>query len=211
MDVEKIARKVITLGTLGDSKVGKTQLTEVYIENKFNIEHITTIGYNVLSKKVNIKINNKEKELKIKIWDTTGQERFKTLTSQYYNGADGALLIFDVTNKESFERINFWMNELNEKKKLNELGLLLIGNKIDLVNKRIIDKEEAENFAKNNNLSYYETSALKNININNIIIDIAKQCLNNIKRNDENIINNSINEKKMIIENIGGNKKKKCC
>ena len=97
------------------------------------------------------------------------------------------------------------------KKKLNELGLLLIGNKIDLVNKRIIDKEEAENFAKNNNLSYYETSALKNININNIIIDIAKQCLNNIKRNDENIINNSINEKKMIIENIGGNKKKKCC
>ena len=198
---------VIKILTLGDSGVGKTSIIQKFINDKFNQSMLSTIGVDFQSKVIiidNIKV-------KLKIWDTTGQERFKTLTSQYYNGADGALLIFDVTNKESFERINFWMNELNEKKKLNELGLLLIGNKIDLVNKRIIDKEEAENFAKNNNLSYYETSALKNININNIIIDIAKQCLNNIKRNDENIINNSINEKKMIIENIGGNKKKKCC
>jgi small GTP-binding protein len=198
---------VIKILTLGDTGVGKTSIIQKFVNDKFSQNMLSTIGVDFQSKI--IMIDNTK--VKLKIWDTTGQERFKTLTSQYYNGADGALLIFDVTNKESFERINFWMNELNEKKKLNELGLLLIGNKIDLVNKRIIDKEEAENFAKNNNLSYYETSALKNININNIIIDIAKQCLNNIKRNDENIINNSINEKKMIIENIGGNKKKKCC
>ena len=198
---------VIKILTLGDSGVGKTSIIQKFVNDKFNQNMLSTIGVDFQSKV--IIINNTK--IKLKIWDTTGQERFKTLTSQYYNGADGALLIFDVTSKLSFERINFWINELKEKKKLNELGLLLIGNKIDLVNKRIIDKEEAENFAKNNNLSYYETSALKNININNIIIDIAKQCLNNIKRNDENIINNSINEKKMIIENIGGNKKKKCC
>ena len=198
---------VIKILTLGDTGVGKTSIIQKFVNDKFSQNMLSTIGVDFQSKI--IMIDNTK--VKLKIWDTTGQERFKTLTSQYYNGADGALLIFDVTNKESFKRINFWMNELNEKKKLNELGLLLIGNKIDLVNKRIIDKEEAENFAKNNNLSYYETSALKNININNIIIDIAKQCLNNIKRNDENIINNSINEKKMIIENIGGNKKKKCC
>ena len=198
---------VIKILTLGDSGVGKTSIIQKFVNDKFSQNMLSTIGVDFQSKI--IMIDNTK--VKLKIWDTTGQERFKTLTSQYYNGADGALLIFDVTNKESFKRINFWMNELNEKKKLNELGLLLIGNKIDLVNKRIIDKEEAENFAKNNNLSYYETSALKNININNIIIDIAKQCLNNIKRNDENIINNSFNEKKMIIENIGGNKKKKCC
>jgi small GTP-binding protein len=198
---------VIKILTLGDTGVGKTSIIQKFVNDKFSQNMLSTIGVDFQSKI--IMIDNTK--VKLKIWDTTGQERFKTLTSQYYNGADGALLIFHVTNKESFERINFWMNELNEKKKLNELGLLLIGNKIDLVNKRIIDKEEAENFAKNNNLSYYETSALKNININNIIIDIAKQCLNNIKRNDENIINNSINEKKMIIENIGGNKKKKCC
>ena len=198
---------VIKILTLGDTGVGKTSIIQKFVNDKFSQNMLSTIGVDFQSKI--IMIDNTK--VKLKIWDTTGQERFKTLTSQYYNGADGALLIFDVTSKLSFERINFWMNELNEKKKLNELGLLLIGNKIDLVNKRIIDKEEAENFAKNNNLSYYETSALKNININNIIIDIAKQCLNNIKRNDENIINNSINEKKMIIENIGGNKKKKCC
>ena len=198
---------VIKILTLGDTGVGKTSIIQKFVNDKFSQNMLSTIGVDFQSKI--IMIDNTK--VKLKIWDTTGQERFKTLTSQYYNGADGALLIFDVTSKLSFERINFWINELKEKKKLNELGLLLIGNKIDLVNKRIIDKEEAENFAKNNNLSYYETSALKNININNIIIDIAKQCLNNIKRNDENIINNSINEKKMIIENIGGNKKKKCC
>ena len=132
---------------------------------------LSTIGVDFQSKE--IIINNTK--IKLKIWDTTGQERFKTLTSQYYNGADGALLIFDVTSKLSFERINFWINELKEKKKLNELGLLLIGNKIDLNEKRNVKKEEAEEFAKEYNINYYETSALQNINIKNIINDIAQQ------------------------------------
>ena len=198
---------VIKILTLGDSGVGKTSIIQKFVNDKFNQNMLSTIGVDFQSKE--IIINNTK--IKLKIWDTTGQERFKTLTSQYYNGADGALLIFDVTNKESFERINFWMNELNEKKKLNELGLLLIGNKIDLNEKRNVKKEEAEEFAKEYNINYYETSALQNINIKNIINDIAQQCLNKIQKNDEFYFQNSLNEKKMIIDNISNNKKKKCC
>jgi small GTP-binding protein len=198
---------VIKILTLGDSGVGKTSIIQKFINEKFNQSMLSTIGVDFQSKVIiidNIKV-------KLKIWDTTGQERFKTLTSQYYNGADGALLIFDITSKMTFDRISFWMNELNEKKKLNELGLLLIGNKIDLNDKRTVDKEEAEIFARENNINYYETSASKNININNVINDIAKQCLNIIKKNEERNYENSMNEKKMIIENIGETKKKKCC
>ena len=196
---------VIKILTLGDSGVGKTSIIQKFINDKFNQSMLSTIGVDFQSKVIiidNIKV-------KLKIWDTTGQERFKTLTSQYYNGADGALLIFDITSKMTFDRISFWMNELNEKKKLNELGLLLIGNKIDLNDKRTVDKEEAEIFARENNINYYETSASKNININNVINDIAKQCLNIIKKNEERNYENSMNEKKMIIENIGETKKKK--
>ena len=198
---------VIKILTLGDSGVGKTSIIQKFINDKFNQSMLSTIGVDFQSKVIiidNIKV-------KLKIWDTTGQERFKTLTSQYYNGADGALLIFDITSKMTFDRISFWMNELNEKKKLNELGLLLIGNKIDLNDKRTVDKEEAEIFARENNINYYDTSASKNININNVINDIAKQCLNIIKKNEERNYENSMNEKKMIIENIGETKKKKCC
>jgi small GTP-binding protein len=198
---------VIKILTLGDSGVGKTSIIQKFVNDKFNQNMLSTIGVDFQSKE--IIINNTK--IKLKIWDTTGQERFKTLTSQYYNGADGALLIFDVTSKLSFERINFWINELKEKKKLNELGLLLIGNKIDLNEKRNVKKEEAEEFAKEYNINYYETSALQNINIKNIINDIAQQCLNKIQKNDEFYFQNSLNEKKMIIDNISNNKKKKCC
>ena len=198
---------VIKILTLGDSGVGKTSIIQKFINDKFSQNMLSTIGVDFQSKVIiidNIKV-------KLKIWDTTGQERFKTLTSQYYNGADGALLIFDITSKMTFDRISFWMNELNEKKKLNELGLLLIGNKIDLNDKRKVDKEEAETFAKENNINYYETSAFKNININEVIQDIAKQCLNIIKKNEEKNFQFSLHEKKMVIENIGENKKKGCC
>ena len=103
---------VIKILTLGDTGVGKTSIIQKFVNDKFSQNMLSTIGVDFQSKI--IMIDNTK--VKLKIWDTTGQERFKTLTSQYYNGADGALLIFDVTNKESFERINFWMNELNEKK-----------------------------------------------------------------------------------------------
>ena len=209
MDVEKIARKVITLGTLGDSKVGKTQLTEVYIENKFNIEHITTIGYNVLSKKVNIKINNKEKELKIKIWDTTGQERFRSISTQYIKNCLGILLVYAVNNKESFNNIISWMNEIEEKKCNENVPIVLVGNKIDLKDEREVSYEEGDNFAKKFNLKFFECSAKEGINVNeafqyliNSVVEIYK---------DEFILNDKDNKKILLDDNSKKKEKSGCC
>jgi small GTP-binding protein len=145
------------------------------------------------------------------IWDTAGEERFRNIASQYYNGADGALLIFDITKKSSFERIVYWINELSQKKNINELGLLLVGNKIDLEKERQVQKEEAERFAKENNLKYYEVSAAKNINIDNMMLDIIKQCVSNIQKRDSDAFRDSINDAYQIISDIQNKKNKNCC
>ena len=126
MDVEKIVRQVITLGTLGDTEVGKTQISEVYIENKFTIEHISTIGYNCLTKNIKLKIDNKENNIKIKIWDTTGQERFRSICTQYVKNCIGILLVYAINKKESFENLTNWMDEIEGKKSRENIPIVLI-------------------------------------------------------------------------------------
>ena len=193
--------------TLGDTTVGKTSIVLQYTTQKYNTQILSTIGVDFKSKVINID-NNKVKML---IWDTAGEERFRNIASQYYNGADGALLIFDITKKSSFERIVYWINELSQKKNINELGLLLVGNKIDLEKERQVQKEEAERFAKENNLKYYEVSAAKNINIDNMMLDIIKQCVSNIQKRDSDAFRDSINDAYQIISDIQNKKNKNCC
>ena len=189
---------MIKILTLGDTTVGKTSIVLQYTTQKYNTQILSTIGVDFKSKVINID-NNKVKML---IWDTAGEERFRNIASQYYNGADGALLIFDITKKSSFERIVYWINELSQKKNINELGLLLVGNKIDLEKERQVQKEEAERFAKENNLKYYEVSAAKNINIDNMMLDIIKQCISNIQKRDSDAFRDSINDAYQIISDI---------
>ena len=198
---------MIKILTLGDTTVGKTSIVLQYTTQKYNTQILSTIGVDFKSKVINID-NNKVKML---IWDTAGEERFRNIASQYYNGADGALLIFDITKKSSFERIVYWINELSQKKNINELGLLLVGNKIDLEKERQVQKEEAERFAKENNLKYYEVSAAKNINIDNMMLDIIKQCVSNIQKRDSDAFRDSINDAYQIISDINNKKNKNCC
>jgi small GTP-binding protein len=198
---------MIKILTLGDTTVGKTSIVLQYTTQKYNTQILSTIGVDFKSKVINID-NNKVKML---IWDTAGEERFRNIASQYYNGADGALLIFDITKKSSFERIVYWINELSQKKNINELGLLLVGNKIDLEKERQVQKEEAERFAKENNLKYYEVSAAKNINIDNMMLDIIKQCVSNIQKRDSDAFRDSINDAYQIISDIQNKKNKNCC
>ncbi len=198
---------MIKILTLGDTTVGKTSIVLQYTTQKYNTQILSTIGVDFKSKVINID-NNKVKML---IWDTAGEERFRNIASQYYNGADGALLIFDITKKSSFERIVYWINELSQKKNINELGLLLVGNKIDLEKERQVQKEEAERFAKENNLKYYEVSAAKNINIDNMMLDIIKQCISNIQKRDSDAFRDSINDAYQIISDIHNKKNKNCC
>ena len=193
--------------TLGDTTVGKTSIILRFTKENYTQNRLATIGVDFKSKIMQIENNR----VKVLIWDTAGQERFKNIASQYYNGGDGAILVFDITNKNSFERISYWLNELNQKKDLNEMALVLVGNKKDLNQNREISFEQAELFAKKNNIKYFETSAEENIGIDEVMNYIVSECINIIKKRNEDAFRESIQESNMVLSNFNVAKKKGCC
>ena len=193
--------------TLGDTTVGKTSIILRFTKEKYTENRLATIGVDFKSQIMQIENNR----VKVLIWDTAGQERFKNIASQYYNGGDGAILVFDITNKNSFERISYWLNELNQKKDLNEMALVLVGNKKDLNQNREISFEQADLFAKENNIKYFETSAQENIGIDEVMNYIVGECVSIIKKRNEDAFRESIQESNMVLSNFNVTKKKGCC
>lgn len=184
---------------LGETGVGKTCVILRYTDNKFTRNQMSTVGIDF---KIKI-LEYNSKNIKLLIWDTAGQERFRNITNQYYNGADGIVLIYDVTNRKSFDNVTYWMNQIGTKSDRDKIGLILVGNKTD-EEKREVSKKEGELFAKNNEIEYIETSALSNHNINECFNDLLKQIL----QRKEIKIEESIKEDKgnvIKLNNIGGN------
>ena len=192
--------------TLGDSTVGKTSIILRFTKDKYSQNRLATIGVDFKSQIMQVD----NSRVKVLIWDTAGQERFKNIASQYYNGGDGAILVFDITNKSTFDRITYWLDELNQKKNINEMALVLVGNKIDLKENREVTFEDAELFAKQNNIKYFETSAEENIGIDEVMNYIVGECVSIIKKRNEDAFRESIQESNMILSNFNS-KKKKCC
>jgi small GTP-binding protein len=149
---------------IGDSTVGKTSLLYRYTEDKFSTQHLATVGIDYFTKDEDFD----NKLVRIKVWDTAGQERYKSLTSAFFRNAQGIILVYDVSNIETFENLKYWIQsiDLNLGEK-NDIKKIIVGNKIDL--EREVPKTEAENFAKQKNVAYYETSAKQNIGINESI------------------------------------------
>jgi small GTP-binding protein len=180
------ANYVIKLLTLGETEVGKTSIVLRYSDDKFHEDKIATIGIDF-----KIKIIRKGNEvIKVSIYDTAGEERFKTLIKHYYRGANGILLIFDLTKKSTFDKLNFWLEDLRENSdNIDNLYIHLIGNKNDLEEQRAISFEEATNFAKKNKLPYMEVSAKTGKNIKNLFDEVIKgamiKMINNLKENDK--------------------------
>ena len=180
------ANYVIKLLTLGETEVGKTSIVLRYSDDKFHEDKTATIGIDF-----KIKIIRKGKEvIKVSIYDTAGEERFKTLIKHYYRGANGILLIFDLTKKSTFDKLNFWLEDLRENSdNIDNLYIHLIGNKNDLEEQRAISFEEATNFAKKNKLPYMEVSAKTGKNIRNLFDEVIKgamiKMINNLKENDK--------------------------
>ena len=141
--------------TIGESGVGKTCILRRFVENKFLKNHLATIGIDFKTKTLNI--NNQE--IKLKIWDTAGQERFRNITTQYYKGADGIVLVYDVTDEASYEKIKDWMDQILSNTQQEEIGLVLLGNKCDM-EPRNVTEEQGKKMAEDLKISYFETSAL---------------------------------------------------
>ena len=141
--------------TIGESGVGKTCILRRFVENKFLKNRLATIGIDFKTKTLNI--NNQE--IKLKIWDTAGQERFRNITTQYYKGADGIVLVYDVTDEASYEKIREWMEQIHSNTQKEEIGLVLLGNKCDM-EPRNVTEDMGNKMAEELKTDYFETSAL---------------------------------------------------
>jgi Ras-related protein Rab-1A len=197
----------LKLMILGDSSVGKSSILRKYCKNEFLDKYIATIGIDFQIKNVNI--NNKK--IKVQIWDTAGQERFHVLTKSYYNSSDGFIIIYDITNKESFDNISNWIEQITSIVGKN-VKCIIFGNKKDLKEKRKVEFDEGKELAEKYNCNFFETSAKEGDNIEEGFLNITTDILSDIKSVKERRNNSSIlkTQKKKQIKNKH-NDKKGCC
>ena len=202
------ANYIIKLLTLGDTEVGKTSIVLRYSDDKFHQNKISTIGVDF---KVKMVTKGNEK-IKISIYDTAGQERFKNIVKHYYKGANGILLIYDISKRITFEKLQFWLDDLKENADIDNLFIYLVGNKNDKVEEREVSFEEGNKFAKEKNLPFIEVSAKTGENINQLFDDMIKGTILKIVNFDKkyNNLSNSINLSFLDKESVF-QRKKFCC
>ena len=185
---------------LGESRVGKTSLIKQYTKEQFGGVYLTTVGMDFQDKIIDIE----GKKVRLQIWDTAGQERFRNVTKSYFQSSHGFVLVYDITDKTTFEKTNFWMEQI----KLNgpeNPKLILVGNKCDLSNERKVSIEEGENFAKKNNIKFFESSAKEGTNVNELFLELGKLIYQDSKGKEEK------KTVKLGSTTQSKKEKKKCC
>jgi Ras-related protein Rab-2A len=164
---------------IGESGVGKSCLLLQFTDKRFEPLFDMTIGVEFGAR--SIQLNNQE--VKLQIWDTAGQESFRSITRSYYRGACGALLVFDVTNRASFQSLQGWLDDARANCNV-PITVMLVGNKSDLESKRQVPKEEAQAFAEEKGLSYIETSAKTAANVDEAFIATAQAIYDKVQRGE---------------------------
>ena len=191
---------------LGNSNVGKSSLFLRFVDDIWNDTFVPTIGVDFKIKTFDID----EKKIKMQIWDTAGQERFKNIIASYYRGAHGILLLYDVTDRDSFKNLNNWLIEIEKNANKNVLKIL-IGNKTDLEDKRVISYNQGKEFADNYGLKFIETSVKKNLNVNEAFDTLGRELMK--ASGDKKIIKQPPNKKISVakVKDLNNNEKKKGC
>ncbi|XP_019869147.1 ras-related protein Rab-35 [Aethina tumida] len=188
---------------IGDSGVGKSSLLLRFSDNTFTGSYITTIGVDFKIKTVSMD----GLKVKLQIWDTAGQERFRTITSTYYRGTHGVIVVYDVTNGESFANVKRWLHEIEQNCEV--VNRVLVGNKNDTPERKVVLTEDAQRFADTMNIQLFETSAKDNINVEEMFMAVTKLVLDSkleMKQRQNNDSEGTVVLKK---SNKGG--KKRCC
>ena len=202
MKIESDFEFQIKLVIIGDSGVGKTNFIFQFTEGRFSNIHVTTVGFDYKSKI--IKLPSSKKNVKLQIWDTAGQERYMAINKNLFQKVQGIILMYDLTNRDSFEHVSNWLNLV--KQNASSKIIILVANKSDLEDeKRIVSKEEGERIAENNNILFFEGSGSSGDNVDKIFTTIAEEIYKNImeERNDKNNGSLVLNRKKK--------EKKNCC
>ncbi|GFZ02775.1 RAB GTPase homolog A4D [Actinidia rufa] len=161
---------VFKIVLIGDSAVGKSQLLTRFARNEFNLDSKATIGVEFQTKTLVID----HKTVKAQIWDTAGQERYRAVTSAYYRGSVGAMLVYDITKRQSFDHMARWLDELRTHADKN-IVIMLVGNKSDLGTLRDVPTDDAKEFAQRENLFFMETSALEATNVETAFLTILTE------------------------------------
>ena len=198
-----LQRTVIPLMLLGDGQVGKTSLILRLTGNKYDDSLMTTIGKESFIYQINLH----DRELKMKIWDTAGQERFKSMTVNVIKSVDGLILVYSISNEETFKNIDVWLRQLNDISDISKKPIIIVGNKSDLNESRAVTYEEGQSYAKSHGYHFYETSAKTGQNVKEAFYDIFEQLYELLKGeimdSKESIDYSSLKIKKV--------KKKNCC
>ena len=194
---------------IGDKTVGKSCIINQFIEKQFVNEYIPTIGSDKIKKEIEIE----GEKLKLEIWDTVGQEQYRAVNKIFIKNAQIALIVYDITNRKSFENLNNWYNLIFEINKDSNVIVGVTGNKTDLYENQVVDSEEGKNFADEKKISFFETSAKDYESIENVFIQLSKIYINKVQKIVEEEIErrNSMSLKKDDKNNRDNVKKKKGC
>ena len=172
---------------LGDTAVGKSCLAVRFARNEFFEFQEPTIGAAFLGKNINLN----DKRYKFEIWDTAGQERYRSLAPMYYRGAKAAVIVYDITDEDTFKGAKTWVSEIQ--KKSENCLILLVGNKVDLTMNRKVDIHMVKEYVDNNNLIYMESSAKTGLNVDKIFTTIAENIPEDNEQNEHEPINEIVN------------------
>ena len=208
---DKIKRTYISLATLGNSNVGKTNIINNFLGLEFSEKNLTTIGIDFKIKNVILENNSK---LKVKIWDTAGQERFRSMAFNFLKNIQGILLIYDLTDKSSFLSIDKWISNLENNLDMKNVPIILVGNKNDKEDERKVSYEEGLKYAQKYNFQFFEMSAKTGENVKEAFLTLIHLYYDKnkdefiLENTNENIEENGKNKVKN--SNKKNSKKKKC-
>ena len=205
----------IKLILLGDISVGKSSIIGRYIDNSFSDDYQCTLQVEMKTKIIDIDLDTK---VKMNIWDTVGQEKFRNLTKQYYRNCQGAIIVFDLTRKDSFDGVQKWIDDLEDYNA--NIPILIVGNKSDLIKEREVNNDDIEMFVKNK-YKYYDVSAKNGSNISLAFDKIRREIIEDIKRKEKKE-EKELNDIKFKMRNVDSKafdqlnksvngKSKKCC
>lgn len=182
----ELAKSIFRISLLGESDVGKTCTVSNFMGLEFNEQHLTTVGFEKSSKKTSVEDNDQNIDINVVLFDTAGQERFRTVATSTVSCSDGFLVVYSVTDKLTYEKVQYWVEQIREYS--SDVPIVICGNKCDLVDQRVVTAEQGQELTKTlgGSITYYDTSAKTGMGIKDAVKDVVQQAYDRYKIEKKN-------------------------